>query len=192
MKRILTALAVLLPVTAAVLWWGADVRAEKIQRETERVERDRSTKALAAGKMLGVAAFMYSEEHGEKLPPAENWEEALRPYIESGYGPVELLPPLGGKSRRFAMNKAVAGKKLDDISPAEAVLFFESVAPGPSAADNLESLPDLEKDGGRGYTIIYADGHGYNQPSGWKGLLQQPNSRNRIIFGSETSKSSHP
>lgn len=86
------------------------------------------------------------------------------------------------------LNMAVAGKKLDDLSPSEAVLFFESVAPGPSAADNLESLPDLEKDGGLRYTVIYADGHGYNQPASWKDLLQQPISRNRILFGSETLK----
>jgi hypothetical protein len=130
-----------------------------------------------------MAAFMYSQEHGEKLPPATNWEEVLRPYLQSGYGPVEIPAPLQGKSRRFAMNRSVAGKRLTEISPAEAVLFFESVASGPSAADNLESLPDLERAGGRGYTVIYADGHGYFQPPHWRDLLQQASSRDRLVLG---------
>jgi hypothetical protein len=86
----------------------------------------------------------YAEEHDGKLPPAEGWEDALRPYYkpkfdkmqrEMGNSPIkmELMPvdgPWGCKldeKTRSTMvyNLDVAGKELEKLG-ASTVLLYET------------------------------------------------------------------
>ena len=65
----------------------------------------------------------YAYDHHETLPPAENWEGALKPYLKT-----PLKCPLSkGEAGGYAMNKALSKKKLEELeNPAEVVLFYES------------------------------------------------------------------
>jgi hypothetical protein len=181
-KNVILPLVVLVPVLLGLLWWRAGQRAEaherarQVQAKRERaVEDRRETLALEQGRQVALAALQYSQDHGDKYPDARRWEELLKPYAGPGGLPVVIAAPPGSRPRRFAMNSNLSGRSLDALSsPAEAVLFFESVSVGPDAADALATVPKAA-DGGQDVAIIYGDGHGYVYPAAsWE---QQQSSR---------------
>ena len=100
------------------------------------IHKDMLTKSIGA---LDAAVSLYAQEHHNLLPAAVNWEQELQPNT----GPIPLALPLmpGGAGKRIAMNRALAGRRLDTIAtPSQAILFFESTATTPSACDDLTSL----------------------------------------------------
>ena len=108
------------------------------QNRSRQIEahKDLLTKSIGA---LDAAVMLYAQEHGNRLPPANDWEQALQP--NTGPIPLELPRMPGGAGVRIAMNRALAGRQLEDIAkPAQAILFFESTATSPSACDALTSL----------------------------------------------------
>jgi prepilin-type processing-associated H-X9-DG protein len=103
------------------------------------------TQCLSNLKQLGTAAMMYAQDHHETLPPAENWEDALKPYLKT-----PLKCPLEKLGTSYAMNKALSKKKLEALEhPAEVVLFFES--------DNGTTVAQKRHASSLGFT--FADGH---------------------------------
>lgn len=103
------------------------------------------TQCLSNMKMLGTAAVMYAQDHHETLPPAENWEVALKPYLNT-----PLPCPLAKLGTGYAMNKALSKKKLAALeNPADVVLFFES--------DNGTTI--APKRHGSGQCFTFADGY---------------------------------
>ena len=103
------------------------------------------TQCLSNMKQLGVAMMMYAQDHHETLPPAENWEDALKPYLKT-----PLPCPRAKLGTGYAMNKALSKKKLEALDkPAETVLFFES--------DNGTTVSQKRHQSGLGFT--FADGH---------------------------------
>ncbi len=98
---------------------------------------------------LTYLAHEYAHFHGERLPPADKWEEALRPYAaKHKKNMAELvLSPLEPKPRRFAMNKALSNRRVrvpQDITSDEyshLILFFESTRTNSNASDNITSIP---------------------------------------------------
>lgn len=103
------------------------------------------TQCLSNMKMLGTAAVMYAQDHHETLPPAENWEDALKPYLKT-----LLKCPLSKGKAGYAMNKALSKKKLEELErPADIVLFFES--------DNGTTVSQKRHGSSLGFT--FADGH---------------------------------
>ncbi len=88
---------------------------------------------------LDAAAIVYAKEHGNHLPPAENWEQVLRP--DTGNIPIQVPIMPGGAGKRVAMNSALVGRSLESIGkPADAILFYESTATTASPVDELTSL----------------------------------------------------
>jgi prepilin-type processing-associated H-X9-DG protein len=103
------------------------------------------TKCLANLMQLGTAAMEYAYDHHETLPPAENWEDALKPYLKA-----PLKCPLSKGKASYAMNKALSKKKLEELErPADVVLFFES--------DNGTTVAQRRHGSSLGFT--FADGH---------------------------------
>lgn len=164
-RGVLIALVVLLPFVVGATWLAAAL----VQFRVDQAQKKRDAIALTKIRRLNVAALEYALDHKGKLPNASRWESQLAPYLDRNANPF-VVPGLAGKpGRRFAMNRNLSGRTIEGLkTPADTVLFFESVSDKPSAADVLESLPRREVHGGFGYAIGYADGHAYIQPYGWK------------------------
>lgn len=125
------------------------------QGRSRRIEahKDMLTKSIGA---LDAAVSLYAQEHHNLFPAAANWEQELQP--NTGPIPLELPIMPGGKGRRIAMNRALAGRQLETIAkPAQAILFFESTATTPSACDALTSL--VPADDPSPLVFGFADGH---------------------------------
>jgi hypothetical protein len=108
----------------------------KTQSRQIEAHKDMLTKSIGS---VTAAVSVYAQEHGNRLPPAANWEQALQP--NTGPIPLDLPHAPGGVGNRIAMNQALAGRQLNTISrPAQAILFFESTTTTPNACDDLTSL----------------------------------------------------
>ena len=103
------------------------------------------TQCLSNLKQLGGATMEYAQDHHETLPSAENWEDALKPYLKT-----PLTCPLSKGKAGYAMNKALSKKKREELErPADVVLFFES--------DNGTTVSQKRHESSLGFT--FADGH---------------------------------
>jgi len=142
-------IAVIVLATTGVTWLAADLSVRYRQRQRQ---------AVLALQMRSVtlAAVLYAQDHGDRLPPAEHWKTALQPYLMVPLAP--LPPPLSGSPRQIVMNRAASGMRLGDFeSPSNAILFFESTSTRADAADSLSTLPPANS-GGPMY-LGHADGH---------------------------------
>jgi hypothetical protein len=97
------------------------------------------------------ATLDYAKDHKGKLPPAEKWMDEVRPYYQKeldrmpdkdGTKVIGIMPATGawscdngeGGRTGIAFNKALSGKKVDDIkNPETTYLIFET----PTASENL-------------------------------------------------------
>jgi prepilin-type processing-associated H-X9-DG protein len=99
---------------------------------------------------------MYASAHKDHFPPADNWPDALKGLGISDANLVDPAEPEGG--RAYAINAAVAGKRLASVrQPSETVLFFEC-APGAPPAGGPANLPPTPRHARR-YVIGFCDGH---------------------------------
>jgi hypothetical protein len=139
-----------LPATVLILWLAAG-------KYNENQQRDHTLACRQVARGLALAALLYSEEHGDRLPPADHWEEALRPYL--GGAPVTVPPLTGGHGRRYAMNRAVAGRRLKDLDMQafSVILFFESTSNAPDTADEFATL--IPREDPSQLVLAYVDGH---------------------------------
>ena len=90
---------------------------------------------------LAEALREYAEEHDGLLPPAENWCDALLPYLD---GPLEFrCPEAPDLACGYVYNSALAGQALpeDWQERATLVLLFESDAAGWNAAAPFADEP---------------------------------------------------
>jgi hypothetical protein len=116
-----------------------------------------STSEMAGQSMIGMkvladAARAFAEEHGGRLPTAEEFPGGLEPYLKQGPRPAA---PQG---RAFAMNEALAGARLADIAkPDRTVLFFETRA-GEDEVGGREMLRPLDGPDDA-YVVALVDGH---------------------------------
>lgn len=171
-------LLLLVPLLAGSIWWeiGRQIqRADQAEAAREQAETLREMKVSELAHELDSAVLQYEQAHHNTLPHAGKWEQELRPYLGRDAARVFAPPaPPGGTPRRFAMNIALSGVSLAKIQdPSSEVLFFESVAKTPSAADALTSLPQPSRDGGKRFIIVYGDGHSYPRLPEWKVLYDQ-------------------
>jgi prepilin-type processing-associated H-X9-DG protein len=77
-------------------------------------------------RQLGLAARMYADENGKRLPSAANWCDGLQKYVAAGKA---FQCPLGDQSQRchFGFNAQLSGVDLSKIEfPVQTVLFFET------------------------------------------------------------------
>lgn len=75
----------------------------------------------------------YANDNGGKLPPYNNWQAAITPYV-----PRDLV----GRIQEYSYSKSVAGKKLANIDDWTDTELLRSKVPGP---DNR-------------YVVVYVDG----------------------------------
>nr|WP_309694234.1 DUF1559 domain-containing protein [Armatimonas sp.] len=112
----------------------------------------RNTACRENMKQLGVAMMQYVQDYDETFPPADRWEAALKPYLKT-----PLTCPAVKTKGSYGMNKALGGRKLDDVdAPTKTVVVFETNTPGPSFAGGVADVAK-ERHGGRS-NVVFADG----------------------------------
>jgi hypothetical protein len=132
--------------------WSAPIWVTGAERRADaQADAEAAAACMTRMKLLGLVVMMWAQDHDEALPPAENLDVELEPYLASQGEP--------GLQFGYAYNLAVAGKRLADITnPAETVLFYESTLGTLNAADTGESQPKPGRHHG-GNIRCYADGH---------------------------------
>ena len=103
-----------------------------------------------------VAVMNYSADNKGRLPPPDSWPEAIKSRL--GDDTVLAEPGAADQGRAYAMNAALAGKRMEDIRrPSHTVMIFEC-APGAPPAGGPDNLPPKAHHP-RGYVIGFCDGH---------------------------------
>lgn len=106
-------------------------------------------------KHLGVAMIVYTKNHNDTYPPAENWQDLL--IKNCNVNPKQFCCPASktqeGQSS-YAININVAGKKVSQVPP-DTVLLFETT-PGANPAGGPEILT-TENHRGELCNILFAD-----------------------------------
>ncbi len=110
-------------------------------------------------RQLAAVTRAYSVQKDEGLPPVEDWVAVLDGYA----GGISVLVSSPDGVRRYAMNRALDGVRIEDVAaPALTVLFFEAQRGSPPAGgpELLPATPGFVK----GYAIVFVDGHADNVP----------------------------
>lgn len=117
----------------------------------------RSAATMHNAKQLCLAMIMYSDEHDGRFPPADNWPDALAPYL--GHEEKILRSVFNPEAgRAWAVNAHLGARQQSDIAqPHRVVLVFEA-AYGSPPSGGRELLPEKPR-GHRGYVIGFLDGH---------------------------------
>ncbi|MBW3623802.1 MAG: hypothetical protein KY468_10395 [Armatimonadetes bacterium] len=106
-------------------------------------------------RQLANAILAYAEDHDGRLPRANAWVQALKPYVEDQsvfHCPADPQP---GTS--YAMNMKLSGVNLNEVeSPSETVLFYETTKRGASPHGTGED--QAFRHGGR-QAVAFLDGH---------------------------------
>lgn len=107
---------------------------------------------------VALKAQLYACAHDGKLPPPDDWVNAIDPSGASAF----IGDPFYARAvRRIAMNVHLAGKTLDDVNnPDRTVLFFEArrgspLAGGPELLEGRHQVASREYE----YLIAYVDGN---------------------------------
>ncbi len=130
MAGIILSVLMLLLVAAAGLVLPGLVRSQMVRGGMTRQNLSRIDKAL----------HFYEADNGNKLPPAENWCETLRPNL--GARATELLrrpgsPPTAACG--YGYNTDVAGLVVADVNP-QTVVLFELATPECNVSGKEELL----------------------------------------------------
>lgn len=120
-------------------------------------EQARTTVELNNVRQLCLAMMMYCDENDHRFPCADDWPDALAPYL-SGRQKVFTSPFDCCGGRAFAMNAQLNERRIREIEqPHRTVLIFEARFGSPPAGGR-ELLPRRPR-GHRGYVIGFMDGH---------------------------------
>ncbi len=128
-------------------------------------EHARGMTSLSNLRQIGLALIMYAQEHGDRLPDADGWVDALLPQWsdvkDKGFHAEALFrDPTAPEEEpwNYAFNRALSGARLGGIKdPAATVMVFESMAGVKNAADMGQSLPRPGRHSGGDY-YVFADG----------------------------------
>jgi len=105
-------------------------------------------------KQIGVALWLYAQDHEERFPPAGSWCDALEPHV-----PHELVfacPAMPGVRSGYAFNRGLDSLLPSQVrSPAEVVATFDAVG-GWNLSGGAELAALRHRDG---LNVGYADGH---------------------------------
>jgi len=133
--------------------------------------REVALNAASANNVMQLckAAHIYAANHKDEFPAADSWPDALKELVMVAQVAADPADPNGG--RAYAINAAVAGKRLASVrQPSETVLFFEC-APGSPPAGGPADLPSQPRHH-PGYVIGFCDGHVEIVPKGEIGRLR--------------------
>jgi len=107
-------------------------------------------------RALGYAILAYARDHGQRYPPARDWCDRVRPYLEDD----SAFVCLAAKNRRcsYAFNAQLSGLPMASlVDPGQVILLFESDR-GWNAAGGRELLVEHPRHGGEYYICARADG----------------------------------
>jgi hypothetical protein len=138
----------------------------------KRIQRQQTEKNVQEGlstlRQLGIAAILYAEDHHQRLPSADRWEQELRPYLDPSVSDYQCKPVLGREATRIVMNRELSGVKLDSLSaPANVILFFETGARTSGSSATLDALPTEQQM--ENSLLCWADSHCYARPTAFRG-----------------------
>lgn len=130
-----------------------DMLAAEAKRAADEADRAECMNNL---KQIMTAAYMYAEDHDDRLPDADKWVDQVMPYLQND----KLFScPASDLEYAYAMNSAVSGVKHGDIeNSSEIVIFFEADL----GVRNAHGLTDAIADPPRhdpGNFYAFADGH---------------------------------
>jgi len=112
-------------------------------------------------RQISLAARMYSAEHDDHFPGANNWCEALKQYVPNSTQVYKCAAAKSSEGCDYAYNSQVAGLETRNVNP-NTVLFFES-EPGWNQSGGSGTILSQPRHKGRArqqtITVAFADGH---------------------------------
>jgi hypothetical protein len=103
-------------------------------------------------EQVATATMIYAIDHDDRLPLADNWMDAIDPYIESQ---AALTCPGGPGRYGYAFNREFSGANLETIpQPEGAILIFDSVMAARNAASGIDTMPNPPRHNGVNYAVF--------------------------------------
>ncbi|MFB3879803.1 MAG: hypothetical protein ACE149_01000 [Armatimonadota bacterium] len=115
----------------AALAFEVSVLKPILQQQKEQARRQ-ALSDECANRIYGLMEAMdsYLEDHGNVYPSADEWVEALRPYVEDE-SMFRCTEDTSDGFCSYGMNSALSGTSPDDVAdPETTVLFYETANPG--------------------------------------------------------------
>ena len=110
-----------------------------IQGNDKEYERILARRPLANAKMLATAFLLYAADHDDRLPLAENWADALMPYVRDEATFLTTWPRTS--PTRFAFFEELSGVKVFQFeNPSSIPLVFESSSNERNAHGGLDMI----------------------------------------------------
>jgi hypothetical protein len=106
---------------------------------------------------LGKAMMIYTNDHNDTYPPADNWCDML--VKDYNVSPRQFCCPgsvaIKGESS-YAINVNVAGKKVSEVSPDTVLLFETTPGVNPAGGPEILSTDNHQRDG---CNVLFTDYH---------------------------------
>lgn len=101
-----------------------------------------ATQSLSSVKQIATGLMMYSADFDDRLPKADEWQDAVFPYVQN----EELfIPPYKDQPGGYAFNQALSQVFLYDIPiPEKTPMVFESIEAGRNLTGGLDDLRNKE------------------------------------------------
>ena len=86
--------------------------------------KSQSIQSVSQLKQIALAARIYANDHGDRLPPANTWCDAMKDLIDNDKILKSPNDPSPGRCS-YAYNSKVAGKRVEEVPP-DTVMFFQT------------------------------------------------------------------
>ncbi len=133
---------------------------------TDGVGRGRET--LSNLKQIALSNLMYATDYDARLPLAETWMDALKPYAKND----QIFHDPDIEDRKtveygIAFFKPISGINAWTVRQQEEVpLVFQSILMGRNARSDLSTLPAIPRNG-KANCVAFIDGHAKAFPPTW-------------------------
>jgi len=108
-------------------------------------------------KMIGLGTLQYVRDSDEKYMPANNWQDAISPYLKKP--PSFLCPLRGDLASGYAYQKLFSNAKMSLVTDmSKCIIFFDSSLPMRNASDSGASVPSPSRHL-LGNNFAFMDGH---------------------------------
>lgn len=105
-------------------------------------------------KQLGLGLNMYIQDYDEKLPPVNQWSDAVYPYVKNKR--IYICPSDTNPQCSYSFYDRVVGVKLKQIlKPAETPAIFD----GPGGWNASSSINSAVSRHENGFNVTFIDGH---------------------------------
>jgi len=113
---------------------------------------------LSIAHQAGFAMFDYLQDHNERYPDVDRWEDELRPYLK---GMPVTLQSRGGVPHRLGINVHLSGHSDGDFAELSRIIMFYETADG---HPNAHGVPTDALRFSASPALMCADGHpGYGR-----------------------------